>query len=170
MAGDISVRAATEADIPGIQRVAGETWRATYAGHMPGSDIAAFLAGAYSAEHLRGTIDRPSVDLFVAAAGEEIAGYVMAGVNREGEGELFAIYVLPAWQGHGAGWRLWQTAVDALRTRGLTKLSLWVLTANEPARRFYERQGALAGDEREWPVGASTIHETAYHLSLAPSS
>ncbi|MGH2534391.1 MAG: GNAT family N-acetyltransferase [Thermomicrobiales bacterium] len=169
MAVSITVRPAIDADVPAIQRVARETWHATYAGHIPTSEIEAFLAGAYGEENLRGAISRPTVDLFVAVSGGTIVGYATAGLNREGMGELFAIYVLPMWQGHGAGWRLWRAATKTLYTRGLTEMHLWVLTANDTARRFYERQGAVAGETREWPVGGGAIHETAYRLLLAAS-
>ncbi|MGH2561349.1 MAG: GNAT family N-acetyltransferase [Thermomicrobiales bacterium] len=168
MTATITVRPAIDADVPAIRRVAHETWRATYAGHIAAADVEAFLERAYDEESLRATLTRPAVDLLVATAGEEVVGYVLVGVNREGVGELFAIYVLPTWQGHGAGWRLWQAAVDTLHARDLAEMRLWVLTANEAARRFYERQGAVAGEAREWPVGAGVIHETAYRLHLAP--
>lgn len=168
MSANIAVRPATETDIAAVQRVARETWHVTYAGHIPEPDIEAFLERAYGEGSLREALTRPTVDLLVATIADEVVGYAMDGVNRDGAGELFAIYVLPARQGAGIAWRLWQAATNALRLRGFAELRLWVLTANELARRFYERQGAGAVEERDWPVGAGTIHETAYSLSLLP--
>jgi GNAT superfamily N-acetyltransferase len=56
-------------------------------------------------------------------------------------GEVFAIYADPDAWGTGAGRALMGSAVAELARLGYADASLWVLDANERARRFY----ALAG-------------------------
>lgn len=159
----ITVRVATPSDLPDIQAVAEQTWRATYAGHIPGADIAAFLTAAYNHEQLT---RRLSLGLFVAVRGEDVIGYAQVGLNNENAAELFALYVLPAYQGIGAGWQLWQRALARVRELGRGQMLLWVLEANDVARRFYERQGARHVTERDFPVGGSTVTEVCYHMSI----
>jgi ribosomal protein S18 acetylase RimI-like enzyme len=72
---------------------------------------------------LRG--DRPSED---ADAGERTA-------------ELYAIYLDPEQLGTGLGRRLFEHAVEDLRSRRFDTVTLWVLETNERARRFYEVAG-----------------------------
>jgi ribosomal protein S18 acetylase RimI-like enzyme len=63
-------------------------------------------------------------------------------------GEVLAIYVDPDHHGRGAGRALMDAAVAALRDTGVGEVRLWVLEANTPARRFYERYGFVADGER----------------------
>ncbi|MEU6348116.1 GNAT family N-acetyltransferase [Streptomyces sp. NPDC047072] len=51
------------------------------------------------------------------------------------------IDLLPRWQGRGYGRALMDTFLDALRNRGVAGVHLSMLTANIPARAFYDRLG-----------------------------
>jgi len=164
------VQAATTEQLPAIRHVAERTWRATYRGKIPRGQIGQFLEQAYSLETLERTLRRLGPGMLVALAEDEVVGYAMAGPNREGVGELFALYVLPGWQRHGAGHLLWQRATTHLRQAGFTEMILWVLDRNERARRFYERQGATAWTERPFPIGSGTINEIGYRVSLVDVS
>jgi ribosomal protein S18 acetylase RimI-like enzyme len=170
VAKPIEVRPATAEDLRGVQGVAERTWRAAYAGLIPDADIEAFLAGAYNQEYLRLTLDHLGGGLIVAVEDGEVIGYAMAGRNRAGVAELFAIYVLPERQGCGVGWRLWRRALDRARDLGAEAVGLWVLEANVGARRFYERQGAEPTAERDFPVGAGAVREVGYRVPVRPDS
>jgi GNAT superfamily N-acetyltransferase len=74
--------------------------------------------------------------MVVAEAGAEIIGFVAFD-----DSELQALYVLPAYQGQGIGSHLLEAA-------GAVSC-LWVLKANDAARRFYATRGWIAeGSER----------------------
>jgi GNAT superfamily N-acetyltransferase len=83
-------------------------------------------------------------------------------------GEVFAIYVDPDVWGTGAGRQLMAGAVAELTRLGYIDAILWVLDANDRARRFY----VLAGWEED---GASKtdgsrgfdITEVRYRKTLA---
>lgn len=51
------------------------------------------------------------------------------------------IDLLPEWQGRGYGRALIETFLDALREKGVPAVHLSMLTANTPARSFYDRLG-----------------------------
>jgi ribosomal protein S18 acetylase RimI-like enzyme len=160
------VRSATPADVPAIRAVAARTWRATYAGLVATPDIELVLERAYGADAVARTIDRLGDGYLVALAGETVVGYAIAGANRDGGGELFAIYVAPEAQSRGVGRALWRRAVAHLRSLGLDDLALWVAAGNAPARRFYQRQGAEPIGERVVRLGQSDLHEVRYRLRL----
>ncbi len=98
----VDVRSATAEDLLGIQRIAVLTWRSTYAGLIPDTDIETFWTDAYDHERLRLMLDWLGSGLIVAIEDGEVIGYAMTGRNRDRVAELFAIYVLPEWQGGGA--------------------------------------------------------------------
>ncbi|RPF38938.1 GNAT family N-acetyltransferase [Streptomyces sp. TLI_185] len=51
------------------------------------------------------------------------------------------IDLLPAWQGRGYGRELMRTFLRALRDQGVAAVHLSMVTANTPARAFYDRLG-----------------------------
>jgi GNAT superfamily N-acetyltransferase len=95
--------------------------------------------------------------VLVAECDGEVVG--VATCVRDGATcELRSLYVVPGAWGTGAGRRLLETALDAMRARGATEAVLWVLEANGRARRFYEREGwTLEGGTRTTPLGPSEV-------------
>jgi ribosomal protein S18 acetylase RimI-like enzyme len=162
----IAVRAARPADLADVQVVAEATWRATYTGHIPEDDINEFLSRNYGLDALAIALERLGPGLLIAELDGYVCGYAMLGRIGSGACELFFIYVLPSMQGRGAGFALWNAAVAHGRALGCTEVELWVLAGNYVARRFYERQGARAEAERQFPVGQASITEVRYVLTL----
>ncbi|MBA2453099.1 MAG: GNAT family N-acetyltransferase [Chloroflexia bacterium] len=162
----ISVKVAAADDLPGIHEVANQTWPATYAGMLPDEDIASFLEANYNLDRLTFIRDSMGDGMLVAVNAGKVIGYVMITKDRDGVAQIWAIYVLPEWQRRGAGRLLWEAAVERGRQLESDELVLWVLDGNEPARRFYERQGAHAAEERDFPVGEGSVREICYRIAL----
>lgn len=55
--------------------------------------------------------------------------------------EISNFYVEPFFKGEGIGTSLLQYVISEMKSMGLSKLFLWVLEENLPARRFYEKAG-----------------------------
>lgn len=166
MAHGPAIRRARHDDISSVRHVADITWRATYTGQIPDSDIEQFLDSAYSERSLTAAVSRLGEGFVVAEADGVVIGYAMAGPNREGEPELYAIYVLPDHHGSGAGYRLWNAVMDALARQDFSRMCCWVLSSNNRARHFYELQGAFLSEEREFAVGATMILEVRYCIAI----
>jgi len=73
--------------------------------------------------------------------------------------EIGALYVLPDRRGQGIGGSLLRAAASELANLGFSALHLGVLTANLPARGFYE---AMGGRE----IGQRTDDEEGYLLPV----
>ena len=174
----ITVREATEADLPGIAGVLIDTWRATYRGMVPDS----YLDGMDHGQHIERGRRRlleggPGRSTWVAEVDGQVNGefdgdavgnivaIASGGPERKGRAdypaELYAIYSLPAYQGRGIGRRLVRGVADRLAAAGFTSMIIWVLAAN-PARRFYESLGGRLVDEAEIEIGGVTLPEVAY--------
>lgn len=113
----------------------------------------------------------PGWSTFVADREGDIVGFASVGPSRDegGIGELYAIYVDPDDWSQGVGGALIEQAEQRL-ARDFDEATLWVLTENPRARRFYERAG--------WQVdGASKVEdrlgvrseETRYRKRLSNS-
>jgi GNAT superfamily N-acetyltransferase len=173
---NIQIRDGGVGDAAGVARVRIETWRSAYRDLMP----AAVLAGMdlekdilRQQEYLAHPV--PERHLFVAEkiseeTRPEVIGFCGVGVNREPDpaysGELYAIYVLPDFQGQGVGKRLVQAARGWMRTQGHPGFLLWVLRDNLPARRFYEALGGQAVREHIFSIGGADLPEIGYGFRI----
>jgi ribosomal protein S18 acetylase RimI-like enzyme len=167
MQSSFEVRSASDSDLPAVQRVAQESWTATYSGYIPDDDIQAFLDSNYSVDRLRQARTRIGDGFVVAAHEDRIIGYAMLSEDGDGNAQLWSIYVLPEFQGQGAGKLLWDAAVARARRLELPSLVLWVLASNSKARHFYERQGAVIAGHRDFAVGEGSVDEIGYSLSFS---
>lgn len=171
-----TVRAATAADAPAIARIRVESWRATYAGIVPAAILGRMDVDRNTA-WLRARIEESAapaatspITLVVEDAPGTVAGYALGGPCRDDDGrdlgEVEAIYLAPAARGRGLGRPLLEAAVAALRAAGFETTVLWVLTANGPARRFYEAAGFHPdGAGRMLDFDGTPIEEIRYRRS-----
>lgn len=162
----ITIREATEADLPGIARVLVDTWRATYRGIVP-DDYLNGMSYEKQVERGRQRLEEggPERSTWVAEVDGGVVGMASGGPERTGRtdypGELYAIYVLPAYQGRGLGRRLAAAVVKRLKGAGFGSMLVWVLAQN-PARRFYESLGGRLVSESQIEIGGAMIPEVAY--------
>jgi GNAT superfamily N-acetyltransferase len=84
----------------------------------------------------------PGWSTFVAERDGDIVGFASVGPSRDERdiGELYAIYVDPHSWSNGVGRALIERAEQRL-AREFDEATLWVLSDNPRARRFYERAG-----------------------------
>jgi GNAT superfamily N-acetyltransferase len=158
----IHIRPAAAADGLAIAQIRAESWRMAYADVLPEQTLAELTTpaaiareGAWRSEHSMAGV------LIAEAPGEAggpagLIGFAAFGPERGeddepgqpceeqrdvGRAELYAIYVVPERWSTGAGRALLHGVLGLAASAGCTDISLWVLEANERARRFYERAG-----------------------------
>ena len=165
---DIRIGEAKPKDAAAIARVHVDTWRTAYAGILP-DDFLDSLQYANSEAVWSAAIaaDRPGACLLVAETAEdEVVGFAYGAPEREGKpvyrGEIFAIYVLQAYQRQGAGRRLFSAAARRLHKAGFDAFLLWVLKDNLPARQFYESLGGAYLAEKTITIGGTDLVEVSY--------
>ena len=145
------IRPARLADAPAIAALQLRAWQAAYGAYVAPERLAE--AGDLDARTQRwreilGDTET-AARTFVATDGG-VEGFVTVGPPRDedardGDGELYAIYVEPALVGTGVGRALLGHAEREL-ARTYTAATLWVFEANATARRFYERHGWAVDD------------------------
>ena len=186
LAIELQVRRATEADAAGIAHVHVQSWRATYPGILPATEIERHTLVRRAGLWAR-ALQAPAHGVFVAVAVDEVGageaaagnvhGFASTGAFRvepaggegqaegAGEGELKALYLLPTAQKQGTGRRLFDAGANALREAGFAALRCWVLQGN-PAIAFYERLGGVRVASKTFTVDGVAVEEHCYRFDL----
>ena len=138
----------TEDEIRGKAFVHWKCWQETY----PGMVDQAYL-DALTLEKVQEKAFLWRDNILVAKDGDRVLGFVGYGdhgVEDPGTGEIFALYVLPEYQGTGVGRQLMEAAL--LELSSCPRIYLWVVKGNAWAIRFYEKCGFhLSGAEKYVP-------------------
>ncbi len=158
----ILIRAARVGDEAAVANIHVRSWQAAYRGLL----AADYLDGLRPEDRAsRYTFDRTGPDdvLTLLAATDRVRGFVTL---APAGGELWALYVDPtAWRS-GLGRALLGEAQDRLAQRH-TRATLWVLTGNTRACRFYEANGWQPdGEQRRDVVWGAAVDEVRYARPL----
>jgi GNAT superfamily N-acetyltransferase len=165
---DVVCRPATLADVPAIATVRIRSWQDAYRGLVPQDYLDALDPAAEAGRWQGRSLDGQHV----AEANGSVVGWLFVGPYRadEGEqvpgsscGEVGAIYALPEVWGLGVGRALMAYGLGELRRLGLHPVLLWVLVANDRARRFYEKAGfSCDGTIVDFEIAGATLPEVRY--------
>ncbi|GAB3379099.1 GNAT family N-acetyltransferase [Amycolatopsis echigonensis] len=171
---DLVIRPATPEDAAGIAAVHVGSWQAAYAGLLP-DEFLSRLSIATREQFWASNLADPSRPHTVLAASADggITGFAVFGPSRDDDatpstGELSSIYLLPSEWGRGMGRALHEECVRGLSAQ-YEAATLWVLSTNTRARKFYERAGWVTDGKTKVETisdGAVTLEEVRYRLPL----
>lgn len=171
----IHIREARRDDARGIATVHVASWRTTYRGIVPDAFLAQ-LSVEQRTQRWMETLAAGVESIYVAEEGStgggkgtgggHIVGFASGGAQRDSDipdydGELYAVYILQEYQGHGVGRRLLRAVAEDLAKRGYNALLVWVLADNS-SRAFYERLGGQFVREKPITIGGAALSEVAY--------
>lgn len=167
-----TVRPAAPDDAEAIESVRIATWKASYRGIVPDAYLDNLKIQSSRVDQIRRAIERADGGArLVAVADSRIIGMGIAGRPeddqvQEGVGEIYAVYVLPEWQGRGVGRALLERLTSGLHARGYREAILWTLRDRLPTRRFYEANGwDFDGAEDSFDVQGA-VHVVRYSRDL----
>ena len=72
--------------------------------------------------------------------GEQVIGYVGCWISYE-ESQITNVAILPAYRGRGIGTQLFGAVIEAVKTKGVTAMTLEVRPTNAPALALYKGYG-----------------------------
>jgi len=172
----VEVRRARPSDAAKIAAVHVASWQAGYRGLIPQDYLDGLDPARWTARRIQRLehIDWSREGCFVIAddAGE-LSGFTHIGPTRDDDtdisiiGEVYAIYLAPPAWGKGLGRGLMAAGLAQLASCGYSEATLWVLSSNERARRFYQAAGfgpdgaIKVDDSRGFP-----LHEVRYRRRL----
>ncbi len=173
----LQIRLARPEDAAEVARVYIESWHDTYPGVLPSSLLRAMTPKGQTARW-RAAIRAQSREAVLVAESSRygIIGMASMGPARDDglgfDGEIFTLYVDPAFYGRGAGRALLKGAFSALRKGGMSSCVIWAHARNH-ARFFYEAMGGRLIAQRTAKLMGETVPETAFGwrtLALAERS
>ena len=150
----MTTRSATPDDALGIAIVHVAAWRAAYRGIVPDDFLDSLSLEQRSAAWRQILSAVPTEDVSVALATDTIVGWISAAASRDADsgrstGEIWALYVAPAYWRIGIGRLLLAVAEHRLLAQGLTEITLWVLKSNHRAQEFYGSVGFISEPQSE---------------------
>jgi GNAT superfamily N-acetyltransferase len=161
----VSLRTGADFDLWAVGALHYRSRGDAYAGILAADTLARLSAESLSAWWSeRWKWEQETHRLTVAEADGRLAGFTYVGPSETaGAAELYAIHVEPALVGTGVGRLLMANALDQLAEVGGDRAVLWVLEANERARRFYDRGGwAPDGGTRFEAVNGEPVAQLRY--------
>lgn len=168
----VLLRTVEDFDLFGVGAVHQRSRAAAYAGILAPETLAMSSAEAFGQWWSeRWKWERDTHRLTVADQDGEVVGFTYVGPSETpGAVELYGIHVDPEHVGTGLGRQLMINALAQLTELGGggDRAVLWVLEANEVARRFYDRGGWTPdGATRTEPVNGEPVAQLRYSYPLS---
>ncbi len=159
----VKVRSGRLGDAKAIAGVFKEAWLQAYRGIIPHAHLDAMIAR-------RGptwwrSVVRAGDALLIVEWDNQVVGYATLGTSRtkgHHQGEIYEIYMLPAYQGLGFGEHLFEAARADLDHRGLKGLIVWALRDNQAAMQFYWQRGGRPFSQAEECLGGAWLPKVAF--------
>jgi ribosomal protein S18 acetylase RimI-like enzyme len=165
----MQIREAKLEDAAAIAKVHVNSWQTTYGGLLPNEYIE---KRSYEKRHNNwkkrlGVNKKAETEYFIYVAEnpvQEIVGFVDGGLAREDsnyKGEIYALYVLEAYQRKGIGKSLIKAIAFRLSQSGRTSIMVWVLEGN-PAVQFYQALDGQRIEQKQIKISDIEFTEIAY--------
>ncbi|HEY2446632.1 MAG TPA: GNAT family N-acetyltransferase [Rhizomicrobium sp.] len=172
-----TVRVARPEDASAIARIYIESWHDTYAAILPTRLLCSMTPKGQCARWRAAIRARGREQVLVAESDRVgLVGMSSIGPSRDGglgyDGEVYTLYVDPAFFGHGAGRALLRAGFAALHKRGFSSCLIWAHARN-PVRFFYEAMGGRLVAERVQRMMGDPVPEAGFgwrKLALAERS
>ncbi|WAH37286.1 GNAT family N-acetyltransferase [Alicyclobacillus dauci] len=162
----VVIRKANLKDAGNMAKVHVDSWKTTYKGIVPDTYLERLSYERREAMWKHILSNQTNDVVFVAEDDEKgIVGFSSGGQERSQnpvyQGELYAIYLLQAFQGKGIGRQLTNAVVEYLINRGYSNMLLWVLQDN-PSRHYYEHIGGKQFSEKVEEMDGKALIECSY--------
>ena len=162
----LNVRVAQPADAAEVARVYIESWHDTYPAILSSALLCSMTPKGQTARWLAAIRNQRRESVLVAENAQVgIVGMASVGPSRDRvlayDGEVYTLYVDPAYYGRGAGRALLKAAFALLRQRGRTSCVIWAHAGNN-ARFFYETMGGAVVAERKARMMGDVVPEMAF--------
>ncbi|MCW1921345.1 GNAT family N-acetyltransferase [Luteolibacter arcticus] len=110
--------------------------------------------------------------VLVAMRGDRMAGFCTLSQSQDPDAssataEISSFFVDPLAWGRGAGHELAEEVMDQAKRRGYSRITQWVIGANDRAKRFCESLGfAPDGSEKTEEISGCPVQELRYSKAL----
>lgn len=176
-AARITIERASIADAEELARTGAAMFEATFGEANTPEDMAAYLAGAFSAARQRRDIGDARNRIWLARDERQVlVGYAHvrfgaappAAVPHTRPAEIVRLYADSNFHGRGLGAALMGTCIESARQEDADLLWLGVWEHNERAIAFYTKNGFKAIGEQTFMLGSDRQRDVVMALALTP--
>ncbi|MEJ1969198.1 MAG: GNAT family N-acetyltransferase [Rhizomicrobium sp.] len=162
----LSIRVARPKDAAEVARIYIESWHDTYPAVLSSALLCAMTPKGQTARwHAQIRAQKRETVLVAEDAKAGLVGMASMGPARDRafgyDGEVYTLYVDPAYFGRGVGRALLKGGFAVLRARGLSSCAIWAHARNN-ARFFYETMGGRVVAERTARMMGDAVPEVAF--------
>ena len=141
---DVEIRPAVPEDAQAISDLHTRSFRVSYQ-YLPETGRSLETGDERRAEFWEKLLERHHESTLLAVCDDRMIGFIRFGPSPDDDsdeetGHIFSVHVDPDLTGSGVGGRLVRAAVSAM-SGNHRAATLWALSDNESAHRFYERLG-----------------------------
>ena len=166
----VEIRKAEHCDIETIAHIVNETWKVTYKGIVPDSDIVHYTNKERRENMLAEAFDKGTTNYFIADLNGTDCGIISYSKYEENDFEdcayIMQLYVLPEYQKNGVGKRLMEHLFPVLKEEGYKRVILNTLEDNSNARTFYEKLGFEYFGPEDSPLFSERVVRALYRKEL----
>jgi ribosomal protein S18 acetylase RimI-like enzyme len=152
LSNDLTIRAATPADIPAIRDITMQVWPPTYVPIIGEQQVSYMIGLFYAPEHLKKQMAEGH-NFIVCYSGSEPVGFAGWSEIEPNIYKLHKLYVLTTQQGRGVGKLMMDHIIKEIKAAGATALRLNVNRYNFNAKAFYERTGFTLYKDEDIDIG-----------------
>lgn len=159
----VRVRTGRLSDAKALAEVFEQSWRHAYVGIVPPPQLDSLILRR-GRRWWSSTIRSGDFILVLEVSGQ-ICGYASCGPARQRgryQGEIYEIYLAPAYQGLGFGELLFEGCRNELDHRRLRGLVVWALADNDTATAFYWRRGGRPVAETVEKLGGANLCKVGF--------
>lgn len=164
------IRTVRDSDIQKIAETHVASWQSTYVGLVQQAYLDD-LSVSRCMDSWSEALADPNHSMLACELNGDIVGFSSYGPSRDqgtgsDVGELYSIYLIESSTGHGIGTTLWDQSYNNMRDLNFNQITLWVLSSNQRARRFYEKMGfELDGGEKVLEIWDQQLLELRYRFN-----
>lgn len=129
------IRSGTMNDVATVREIAHISWKDAYEGIIPSTIQTSFINKSYSNAMMEMRLKK-TILLIAEQDGEPVGFANFTKVDDDGDAEVIAMYLKPAFQGNGLGRQLLQSGLSYLMDG--SQLFVYVESQNHKGRCFYE--------------------------------
>ena len=166
----INIRKAERSDIEAIANIVNTTWKVTYTGIVPDSDIVLYTDKERREKMLSEAFDNGKPIYFIANCNGSDCGIISYYKYEEDDYKdcayIMQLYVLPEYQKKGIGKSLMKYLFVIQKDNGYKRAVLNTLEDNSNARAFYEKLGFEYFGQQDSPLFSERVVRALYKKEL----
>lgn len=164
------IRKVREEDIPSIVDIQINGWKTAYKGIIKDNILNSMNRDERIEKRKK---DYKENGFIVAELNKEVVGFCRYIDSNQFtpeildiDCELLALYVKLELKCSGIGTKLFQFVINECKMKNKTKMILWCLKDNEPAKKFYKKMGGEIIKERIIEIGEQNYYEVGFKYNL----